>query len=454
MEGNVTEDLFSRLAPETLGDIFTHCLPAEAEPISPNTAPLLLTRVCQRWRQTCLGTPNLWQKINLGRRLGQDPLFILDLFLAQSGALPLTVTLPLPRSTSIELIEILINRILDHFHRVLVLEGHTSRLFPYFIYKRLSSSGGSPHIYAPLLTRINVTGFDIPRELSKNDEEHLRNCIFAPNLEELHLNTSRIILSMVRFSPESLKVLGGLYIVDVAQTTDMAFLCQASNLNTLGLVIHDIYEDVVFKIPHQILLPNLKRLNILLFGDRFMGILESFLFPNIEELNIHVRGIASFPRVVELITKGQTPPLRSIRIASSSPDDDDDLGIRLGSFLRFKEIEELKLHGFTLSEQNLRLFLENENNEYQLFPRLSSILLRKITFRGSSCETIMRILRDRSISNSKSPVYAKFHNCSFPLDDKKALEALRGELETTNTRLKIDVVDDDAGKYAVADKYI
>ncbi|KAJ7368724.1 hypothetical protein DFH08DRAFT_947629 [Mycena albidolilacea] len=47
---------------ELTSEIFTHCLPAERfiDVVNPGEAPLLLTRVCQTWRQIAISTPALW----------------------------------------------------------------------------------------------------------------------------------------------------------------------------------------------------------------------------------------------------------------------------------------------------------------------------------------------------------------------------------------------------------
>jgi hypothetical protein len=55
-----------RLPNEVLSKIFIHCLP-EASFVPPgrssNPAPMLLTRICQRWRDVAVDTPSLWCKL-------------------------------------------------------------------------------------------------------------------------------------------------------------------------------------------------------------------------------------------------------------------------------------------------------------------------------------------------------------------------------------------------------
>ncbi|KAK7442983.1 hypothetical protein VKT23_015927 [Stygiomarasmius scandens] len=51
---------------EILSEIFLHCLPTEHHPIrSVHGAPLLLTRVCKRWREVAFATPKLWSSIHI-----------------------------------------------------------------------------------------------------------------------------------------------------------------------------------------------------------------------------------------------------------------------------------------------------------------------------------------------------------------------------------------------------
>ncbi|KAJ8597855.1 hypothetical protein M405DRAFT_701308, partial [Rhizopogon salebrosus TDB-379] len=51
------------LPTKVLSQIFVHCLP-QSDLISLenslNSAPMLLTRICRRWRDVALDTPNLW----------------------------------------------------------------------------------------------------------------------------------------------------------------------------------------------------------------------------------------------------------------------------------------------------------------------------------------------------------------------------------------------------------
>ncbi|THU98229.1 hypothetical protein K435DRAFT_777603 [Dendrothele bispora CBS 962.96] len=57
---------FRQFPPEIISKIFMRCLPTEHDPIrSIHSAPLLLTRICKKWREIALGTPKLWSAIHI-----------------------------------------------------------------------------------------------------------------------------------------------------------------------------------------------------------------------------------------------------------------------------------------------------------------------------------------------------------------------------------------------------
>ncbi|KAG1747853.1 uncharacterized protein EDB91DRAFT_1345052 [Suillus paluster] len=87
---------FRRLPIELLCQIFVHCLP-ESNHLSPasNLAPMLLTRICRRWREVAVGIPNLWSSLRLevGRRDWQRKALCYDLWLKRSRGTPLSLAL-------------------------------------------------------------------------------------------------------------------------------------------------------------------------------------------------------------------------------------------------------------------------------------------------------------------------------------------------------------------------
>ncbi|KAF9444960.1 hypothetical protein P691DRAFT_806399 [Macrolepiota fuliginosa MF-IS2] len=93
-----------RLLPEILQEIFCHCLPTAHNAVMNATeAPLLLGRVCSRWRRVACSTPKLWASIHITAILPSDFPYsqkqavtlqrAISLWLSRSSALPLSISL-------------------------------------------------------------------------------------------------------------------------------------------------------------------------------------------------------------------------------------------------------------------------------------------------------------------------------------------------------------------------
>ncbi|KAF7329438.1 F-box domain-containing protein [Mycena kentingensis (nom. inval.)] len=86
-----------RLPAEILRKIFMDCLPENSTAAyEPGSAPLLLGRVCSRWRDVAHGTPELWASIHVpfsffAREV--DRTEALDAWLSRSGTRPLTLSI-------------------------------------------------------------------------------------------------------------------------------------------------------------------------------------------------------------------------------------------------------------------------------------------------------------------------------------------------------------------------
>ncbi|KAJ3928928.1 MAG: hypothetical protein NXY57DRAFT_464558 [Lentinula lateritia] len=87
-----------KLPPETLAEIFMHCVLAADSVRSLQEAPLLLTIICRDWRRVAIDTPLLWQSLHfyLPPHLNQDALSQrlagISLWLERSGSLPLSIS--------------------------------------------------------------------------------------------------------------------------------------------------------------------------------------------------------------------------------------------------------------------------------------------------------------------------------------------------------------------------
>ncbi|KAG2118401.1 hypothetical protein DEU56DRAFT_838191 [Suillus clintonianus] len=82
-----------RLPTEILSLIFVFCLPDDKYMLShPEKAPVLLTRVCRRWREVAVDMPNLWCKLSVGENI-QQPGFCCNTWLERTRGHPLSVAL-------------------------------------------------------------------------------------------------------------------------------------------------------------------------------------------------------------------------------------------------------------------------------------------------------------------------------------------------------------------------
>ncbi|KAF9473781.1 hypothetical protein BDN70DRAFT_925004 [Pholiota conissans] len=123
------------LLPEICDIIFAYCsftecgLPcasADDESLD-RVAPLVLTRVCRRWRTLVVGNPTLWTRVHV-RPCALDPIRV-RLWLARSAALPLQVTIchefvrnQAWDASSINTMTVsLVQELLPHLHRIQVL---------------------------------------------------------------------------------------------------------------------------------------------------------------------------------------------------------------------------------------------------------------------------------------------------------------------------------------------
>ena len=84
-----------RFPAEILSEIFLHSLPAFPRAMSEDQAPLLLDRVCRRWKDVSRSTPALWSYIavNLWEDEEDFDLWIVSICLARAGNHPLMISL-------------------------------------------------------------------------------------------------------------------------------------------------------------------------------------------------------------------------------------------------------------------------------------------------------------------------------------------------------------------------
>ncbi|KAG2345979.1 hypothetical protein BDR05DRAFT_1058101 [Suillus weaverae] len=96
-----------RLPTEILSQIFHHCLPKLNEWPRPSQlkAPMLLARICRRWRDVTVGVPSLWCRLSVTADDDhwQQATFCYDLFLKRSRGLPLSLLLECSENHSTKL---------------------------------------------------------------------------------------------------------------------------------------------------------------------------------------------------------------------------------------------------------------------------------------------------------------------------------------------------------------
>ncbi|KAG2159830.1 uncharacterized protein EDB93DRAFT_1244606 [Suillus bovinus] len=94
-----------RLPTRVLSNIFTHCLSTTLSLPSISKAPLLLTRICRRWREVAVGTPDLWcgMSAKADHRDWKRAAFGYNLWLKRSQGRPLSLaTLGYRRSIKLQ----------------------------------------------------------------------------------------------------------------------------------------------------------------------------------------------------------------------------------------------------------------------------------------------------------------------------------------------------------------
>jgi hypothetical protein len=131
------------LPPELLAQIFIRCLPLFPT-LEATEAPLLLTHVCQKWRQIAIHCPSLWDSIYLplsNYPLTERDLHVGDLFLTRSGARLLNIDLGLLTNTFPWLIKTERLTSVENFLLKVTEGGHASRvrrldrIFPEMLHK-------------------------------------------------------------------------------------------------------------------------------------------------------------------------------------------------------------------------------------------------------------------------------------------------------------------------------
>ncbi|KAG1856705.1 hypothetical protein DFJ58DRAFT_879334 [Suillus subalutaceus] len=241
-----------RLPTEILSQIFYHCLPQITEPHqfqapSKLTAPMLLTRICRRWREVAVGMPNLWcvLSVEVDDRNWQQVAFCYDSWLKRTRERPLSLKI--------------------HFHAV----DHSTklrRLLQPYINQISSLSVEFYHRKTPALNMF--------RELLALEEIFVYEDISG---RDMPASIPRSTSSQLPSTMCSLYVIGWLLNLDDLSSCNPVW----AHLTTLGIAVRT--EKAV---PHLLqLAPNLSSLMIcILFVDSEP--LMPFTHPNLQTLTI------------------------------------------------------------------------------------------------------------------------------------------------------------------------
>ncbi|KAJ7279449.1 hypothetical protein C8J57DRAFT_1175353, partial [Mycena rebaudengoi] len=159
------------LPPEITSDIFVwfRCLSGDSGPISRHSAPLLLAKICRRWRSIAISTPELWSHLSLWMHPARRSDFYatvpdaLGIWLARSASHPLTIqfcSLEYDEEEHEEYCDSL-----DLIHDVLLLHAHhwedVSFVLGFRDYERLFGNSGTAF---PILRTLDLANMiDEPR---------------------------------------------------------------------------------------------------------------------------------------------------------------------------------------------------------------------------------------------------------------------------------------------------
>ncbi|KAF9444966.1 hypothetical protein P691DRAFT_806405, partial [Macrolepiota fuliginosa MF-IS2] len=380
-----------RLLPEILQEIFCHCLPtAHNAVMSAEEAPLLLGRVCSRWRRVAHSTPELWASIHIVATIPPHPS---SPEVRQAIALRHAVAVWLSRSGTLPLSISLISFDFDH----LLCGSMTAyQTRPYFdLVAHYAHRWRSIHF--------TVYRFHWVEFFDRFDASEV------PLLESLHINSYNnpapqdIIPTMSK--PNSILRAPRLHALSIPSYSKDIPKLGIQLQNFTGLSIKDSYllppREIVKILGHC---PNLRTCAISTWSppSRLGGHAPSpvepivaVVIPKLESLA--VSGGTSIRRYTNQLLKTLvTPALRHLSIplppqpAGSATSEPDDICGSLSSFLRhlIDPLEELQLKSRTLAPRSIADILS-------LVPGL-----KRLSFSG--CRTSSRAIQEEALPSPRA----------------------------------------------------
>lgn len=277
-----------KLPQEILGHVFLYCnCMTKTTQISRSEAPLLLLRVCRRWRRIAEGTPALWTWLNFGYTgINLDPCEIISMWLANSGSLPIDVNLSTEHQPWSEIYKGQMARgiqlILESFHRIHRFEAKLDVILEQEICRQMRP------IHAPLLEEIDLywEDFDLFNEIPIS---HLKHCISAPKLKSLSLQhpPMRDLFLLHPTSIRSITLMG-----EYSWEISLNFLTLYGNLSFLDICVDEGTRPLTFDDESRMLLPSLKTMDLRFHstGD-IQPYLDAFEVPMLQDFRIGFEGM-------------------------------------------------------------------------------------------------------------------------------------------------------------------
>jgi hypothetical protein len=445
-----------RLAPETLGEIFELCNSSSVTPgvrriISPDSTPLLMGRVCRKWRQVAMGNPQLWTSIALEHTaempLKVNPFIIIPAWLNRSGCLPLNIYLGdglekiFATERHTEVVGSCMEMLGDHFYRC--RSFHVTNAYPNIL----------PVMFPPGRCRDASSLRDIrviPSIFSLPQRPLVLGHIAAPNLESIDVYRPSTFFDSITLDYSRLRSL--------RWNTSMASSDEESSLNNLAQVLslcpnleeceimHPSHSTASLANVPMVSVPSLRRLRLKFTLQADPSPLFSVLrTPGLESLTLEqvspISNIPGFGGALSTFISAAPPPLKELRMIRLILSAEDAILLSPLSRLESLQLHNCFLHPAFLTALSPRA---GDHPDAWTVPKLSSICLNSSAF---GTQTLAEVVEKRlAIPNVSEENNAAYHprlssvsltQCRLSRADQNTLTMLT----KTHDGLSVDISD-------------
>ena len=348
--------------------IFTSLSTAPRRGTAGNKAPLLLLRICHRWRHIALETPRLFTKLVIPNTRRGDPLSLVSLYLNHSGALPFEFHIRFTK-TDPGVVRVpgghrrLFEQLHNNFERIKVLRLHNlpslkylAVLFPFFSESRL-----------PTLVDLEISAI----------QHDLLGGIVAPKLERIcfHSNGYQWQDIIRAYEPKNLKTLLD-YGRESYDGEDMLRLFKEHpHLKECKLVYEEKPDSFPFTPqPSQLLSLTFLGIRFNRESEHFFELVKHLHTPNLETLEFLYEGnnVPTRGCIAEALTawaRACKPPLKKIALqfVMMAIGEYDELWISLPG------LENITIYFGRLHSRNID-FLNRDLNP-KILPQLKQLVL-------------------------------------------------------------------------------